>query len=82
LIWVKWSNTRSGSKTVDRAGQVSADRQLQKFEVRKKQGLRFQNPEVQNCEEITVVDLGGTDLVRRFERRRSEPSIQTVSSRS
>jgi hypothetical protein len=31
--------------------------------------------------EITFVDLGGVDLVRGFEKSRSEPSIQTVPSR-
>jgi hypothetical protein len=81
LIWVKWSNTRSERKTIDRAGQVSADRQPEKFEVRKKKGLRFQNLEVQNYEKIIVIYLGGIDLVHIFERNRFEPSIQTVSSR-
>jgi hypothetical protein len=32
--------------------------------------------------EITSVDLGGADLVHGFEKGRSEPSVQTVPSRS
>jgi hypothetical protein len=49
---------------------------ISRFEVRKKKGLIFQNPEIQNCEEITIVDLGGrrsspvdlrgTDMNHRF----------------
>jgi hypothetical protein len=61
---------------------VSADRQLGRLKYGRKKGLRFQNPEVWNVKEITSVDLGGADLVCRFGKGRSEPSVQTVSSRS
>jgi hypothetical protein len=47
-----------------------------------KQGLRFEKSEVQITKEITSVDLGGADLVRGFEKERSEPSVQAVPSRS
>jgi hypothetical protein len=62
---------------------VSADRQLRKIDVRRK--ARFEISKVRSPElrrRSQSIDLRGTDLVRRFERHRSEPSVQTVPSRS
>jgi hypothetical protein len=63
-------------------GQVSADRQLQKIDVQRK--ARFEISKVRSSElrrRSQSVDLRGTDMVHRFERHRSEPSVQTVPSR-
>jgi hypothetical protein len=46
-----------------------------RLKYRRKQGLRFQNPEVQNHEEITSIDSGGADIVHGVGRYRSEPSV-------
>jgi hypothetical protein len=46
-----------------------------------KQGLRIENTEVGIMKEITSIDLGGEDLVRGFEKGRSELSVPTVPSR-
>jgi hypothetical protein len=69
---LKFENSRVWSfeviNTIDFMGQVSADRQLWRIGVWKRAGFEISKPRSQNCEEITSVDLEGTDLARGFGR--------------